>query len=127
MIEGYYIFAGIGIVAISSSKKSQRLGDMAAGTAVINLKSKINISNTILEEIGEEYVPTYSSVIKLSDNDMRIIKDTFILAKSKNDYETISKLRQKIEQVCEIKNQSGNENDFLKTVLKDYNFYTRNM
>ena len=127
MIEGSYILAGIGLVAIASSKKTQRLGDMAAGTAVITLKSKITINSTILEEIGDEYVPTYAAVIKLSDNDMRIIKDTFVLAKSKNDYETISKLRQKIEQVCEIKNQSGNDNDFLKTVLKDYNFYTQNM
>ena len=127
LIEGYYIFAGIGLVAISSSKKNQRLGDMAAGTAIISLKKRINISNTILEEIGNEYVPIYPSVIKLSDNDMRIIKDTFILAKSKNDFETISKLTQKIETVCNIKNQSGNDNDFLKTILKDFNFYTQNM
>jgi uncharacterized RDD family membrane protein YckC len=127
LIEGYWIFAGIGLVAISSSKKTQRLGDMAAGTAIITLKNKISINSTILEEIGNEYVPTYAAVIKLSDNDMRIIKDTFILAKSKNDKETIRKLTLKIEQVCEIKNQSGNDQDFLKTVLKDYNFYTRNM
>lgn len=127
IVEGYWIFAGIGLVALSTSKKNQRLGDMAAGTAIITLKSKVTINSTILEEIGNEYVPTYPAVIKLSDNDMRIIKDTFILAKSKNDIETITKLRQKIESVCEIKNQSGNNNDFLKTILKDYNFYTRNM
>lgn len=126
-IEGYSIFAGIGLIAISTSKKTQRLGDMAAGTAIISLKRKVTIDNTILEEIGNEYVPTYPAVIKLSDNDMRIIKDTFILAKSKNDVETIAKLKQKIESVCEIKNQSGNNNDFLKTILKDYNFYTQNM
>ena len=127
MIEGYWILAGIGIVALSTSKKSQRLGDMAAGTSVITLKSKITINSTILEEIGNEYVPTYPSVIKLSDNDMRIVKDTFLLAKSKGDHETIEKLKAKIESVCGIKNQSGNNNDFLKTILKDYNFYTRNM
>ena len=127
MVEGYWIFATIGLVTLSTSKKSQRLGDMAAGTSVITLKSKITIKSTILEEIGDEYVPTYPMVIKLSDNDMRIIKDTFLLAKSKNDTETIYKLKQKIETVCDIKNQSGNNNDFLKTILKDYNFYTRNM
>ena len=127
LIEGYWIFAGIGLVVISSSKKTQRLGDMAAGTAIISLKKKVSINNTILEDIGNEYVPVYPTVIKLSDNDMRIIKDTFILAKSKNDKATIQKLRLKIELVCAIKNQSGNDNDFLKTILKDYNFYTQNM
>ncbi|WP_166919408.1 RDD family protein [Flavobacterium poyangense] len=117
----------IALIAVVSSKKGQRLGDMVAGTAVITLKNKINISHTILEEIGDAYIPTYPLVIKLSDNDMRIIKETFQKAESKNDYETIGKLVSKIESVTGIKNQSGNERDFLRVILKDYNFYTQNM
>ena len=117
----------VALIAIISSKKSQRLGDMSAGTAVITLKNKITINHTILEEIGQEYVPVYPLVIKLSDNDMRIIKDTFQFAKAKNDVETIGRLRKKIEEVTGIKNQSGNESDFIQTVLKDYNYYTQNM
>jgi uncharacterized RDD family membrane protein YckC len=127
IIEGNSIFAIIGIIAMATSKKVQRLGDMAAGTAIITLKNNISINNTILENIGEAYIPTYSQVIKLSDNDMRIIKDTFLQAKSKEDRDTILKLSAKIEKVTGIKNQSGNESDFIKTVLKDYNFYTQNM
>ena len=53
------------------------MGDMAAGTAVITLKNNITIDHTILEEIGDAYVPIYPLVIKLSDNDMRIIKGNF--------------------------------------------------
>ena len=118
----------IALITVVSSKKGQRLGDMAAGTAVITLKNKIDISHTILEEIGEMYVPTYPLVIKLSDNDMRIIKETFLRAEAKNDYEIIYKLVHKIESVAGIKNQSiGNPTDFIRTVLKDYNFYTQNM
>ncbi|QSB26192.1 RDD family protein [Flavobacterium sp. CLA17] len=117
----------IAVITVVSSKKGQRLGDMVAGTAVITLKNTINISHTILEEIGEAYVPTYPLVIKLSDNDMRIIKETFQKADSRNDYETIHKLVSKIETVSGIKNQSGNERDFLRVILKDYNFYTQNM
>ncbi|MWB96528.1 RDD family protein [Flavobacterium sp. GA093] len=122
------IFYGIiALISVISSKKSQRLGDMVAGTAVITLKNKINISNTILEEIGEAYVPTYPLVIKLSDNDMRIIKETYLKADAKQDLETIQKLVSKIENVTGIKNQSGNSHDFIRVVLKDYNFYTQNM
>lgn len=117
----------VALITVISSKQGQRLGDMVAGTAVITLKNKINISHTILEEIGEAYVPTYPLVIKLSDNDMRIIKETFQKANSKNDHETINKLVSKIESVTGIKNQSGNDKDFLRVVLKDYNFYTQNM
>ena len=117
----------VGIVAMILNKKVQRLGDMAAGTAVITLKNTITINSTILEEIGEAYVPTYPLVIKLSDNDMRIIKDTFQIARNNSDIETIGKLRQKIETVTGIKNQSGIDSDFIRVILKDYNYYTQKM
>jgi uncharacterized RDD family membrane protein YckC len=117
----------IGLVSIVVTDKTQRLGDLSAGTAVISLRNKVTINSTILEEIGEEYVPIYPLVIKLSDNDVRIIKDTFNLAVTKGDSEMITKLKTKIETVTGIKNQSGNNKDFIRTVLKDYNFYTQNM
>ncbi|KAF2341468.1 RDD family protein [Flavobacterium tistrianum] len=124
----FFTFFGLpGLISVITSQKSQRLGDMAAGTAVITLKNKINISHTILEDIGESYVPTYPLVIKLSDNDMRIIKETYQKAAAKNDHEIIYKLVAKIESVTGIKNQSGNNNDFIRVILKDYNFYTQNM
>lgn len=120
-------FGVIGLVAIVTSQKAQRLGDMSAGTAVITLKNNVTINSTILEDLGTSYVPIYPAVIKLSDNDMRIIKDTFDVAKKSRDAVILVKLRQKIETVAGIKNQSGNDEDFIRTILKDYNYYTQNM
>jgi uncharacterized RDD family membrane protein YckC len=117
----------VGLISIVVTEKTQRLGDMASGTAVITLKNKITISNTILEDIGDSYVPIYPLVIKLTDNDMRIVKETFNNALAKNDVEMINKLTNKIEKVTGIQNQSGNNKDFIRTILKDYNFYTQNM
>lgn len=117
----------VGLIAIISSEKSQRLGDMTAGTSVITLKNNININHTILEEIDVSYVPTYPLVIKLSDNDARIIKETFQSARAHRDYLMLSKLKSKVEDVTGIKNQSGNDEDFIKTILKDYNYYTQKM
>jgi uncharacterized RDD family membrane protein YckC len=127
LIDFFALVGLAGLIAVITSKKSQRIGDMAAGTAVITLKNKIDISHTILEEIGDSYVPTYPLVIKLSDNDMRIIKETFQKAEAKNDHEVLYKLVAKIESVTGIKNQSGNNSDFIRVILKDYNFYTQNM
>lgn len=120
-------FGIFGLLAMVFSKNNQRLGDMAAGTAVISLKNNININHTILQEINNDYVPTYPLVIKLSDNDVRIVKETFETALVTKDYSTMIKLRQKIIEVTGIKNVSGNDQDFIKTLLKDYNFYTQNM
>jgi uncharacterized RDD family membrane protein YckC len=122
------LFNGIiALIVVSSSKNGQRLGDMVAGTSVITLKNNVTISSTILEDIGNEYVPIYPLVIKLSDNDVRIIKEAFLKAQAKNDYETIDKIKAKIETVTGIKNQSGRHEDFIRTILKDYNYYTQSM
>ncbi len=118
---------GLGFFVILFSKRSQRLGDMAAGTSVIMLKDKVNISHTILEDLHEDYKPTYPAVIKLSDNDARIIKDTFTTAKLASDYQTLIKLRNKITEVIGVTAINGNDIQFIDTILKDYNYYTQSM
>lgn len=125
-IVDIYMF-GIGFFVIIFSKKSQRLGDMAAGTSVILLKDKVDISHTILEVLEAGYRPTYPSVIKLSDNDARIIKNTFTTAKSAKDFETLIKLRTKITEVIGVNKVYGNDIQFIDTILKDYNYYTQSM
>ncbi|MBT8272279.1 MAG: RDD family protein, partial [Bacteroidia bacterium] len=118
----------IAMIAIVTSPRNQRLGDMTAGTSVITLKNNVNINHTILEEIKEGYQPTYPNVIRLSDNDARIIKDTFRIARKTKDYKTLIKLRNKIKEVVEIKDvKQSNDVEFIKTILKDYNYYTQNM
>ena len=117
----------IGLITMIVNKKTQRLGDISAGTAVITLKNKINISHTILEDLGEEYKPKYPLVIKLSDNDARIIKETFQAVLKKHDAEILNKLTSKIEEVTGIKNDLDSKKEFIQTVLKDYNYYTQSM
>jgi len=118
----------VALIAIITSPKNQRLGDMTAGTAVIALKNNVNISHTILEDLKQDYVPTYPMVIKLSDNDARIIKDTFKTAKKSKDYKTLIKLRTKIVEVLELKDVKHNtDHEFIDVILKDYNYYTQNM
>ncbi|NJX16451.1 RDD family protein [Tamlana crocina] len=126
-IVDVYIF-GMGFFVMLFSKKTQRIGDMAAGTAVIGLKDRVNISHTILENLRDDYKPTYPNVIKLSDNDARIIKDTFGVARVAKDYQTLIKLRSKIVEVVGIKEvKQKTDMEFIDVILKDYNYYTQDM
>lgn len=120
-------FTIIGLIAMMVNKKTQRLGDMAAGTAIISLKNNISINHTILKEIKADYVPTYPLVIKLTDNDVRIIKETFEVAVKAADFDIINKLQHKIETVTGIKSVSSSPMAFIDTILKDYNYYTQKM
>jgi len=126
VIDVYLFFIGFFFMAFS--KNSQRIGDMAAGTSVISIRNKVTIDHTILENLQEGYKPTFPNVIRLSDNDARIIKETFHQAKAAKDYKTLIKLRSKIMEVTDIKDRNTtNDIDFIQTILKDYNYYTQSM
>ncbi|WP_294202432.1 RDD family protein [uncultured Chryseobacterium sp.] len=116
----------VGLISMIASKNNQRLGDIAAGTAVISLKNSINISHTILENIKEDYIPTFPQVIALSDNDMRIIKDNYLKAIRVDDRQIISRLSDKIKSILKLEADATKmtERQFIGVVIKDYNYYT---
>ncbi|MBK8053282.1 MAG: RDD family protein [Saprospiraceae bacterium] len=113
-----------GMISMAMSKNHQRLGDLAAGTAVISLKNNINISHTILENLSQDYQPVFAQVVRFSDNDMRIIKETYQNAIKNNDLKTIRKLIDKMETVSGIKQGALSDSKFISTIIKDYNYYT---
>lgn len=117
----------IGIILVGTTAKSQRLGDMAAGTSVIGLRRKMSMSHTILEDIGQDYQPLYPLVVRLSDNDVRIIKESWERAIKTEDPELTLKLRRKVESVTGIQKQEPTDNEFLDRIIKDYNFYTQHL
>ena len=122
-----WIFVGaIGVLTILFSDKKQRLGDAAAGTVVISTKKKVKITHTILEEIEEKYEPVFLNVTRLTDKDVRLIKETYQIALRSSDYKTLNALRKKVETVLEVKSELYDK-PFINTVLKDYNYFTRNM
>ena len=122
-------FSGVvALVTIGSSKKHQRLGGMASGTAVISLKNKVTIDHTILQEVEKGYLPLYPSVIKLSDNDARIIKENFLRALKTSNQKTLNILKEKIINVIgEEPHKDISTENFIRRVLKDYNHYTAKM
>ena len=118
----------IGIISIVVSKDNQRMGDMASGTAVISLKDRHKIDHKILDETQEPtYKATYPSVIQLTDNDMRIIRDTFKTAVKSKDQQTIDKLRKKVEEITNTSKGELTNAQYIHIIIKDYVHFTQNM
>ena len=115
-----------GVIAMVSTKHTQRLGDLAAGTAVISEKSKYNISHTILMEIAEDYKPYFSrnQMILFSDNDIRIIKENFELTNKSKNPVLLKKIAEKIYNVTKLTDKFESDKKLIETFLKDYNYYT---
>ncbi|UZO80339.1 RDD family protein [Aquimarina sp. ERC-38] len=126
LVDIWLFFAAIGILSILFSDKHQRLGDAAAGTIVISTKQKTKISHTILEEVEDTYEPKFQNVTSLTDKDVRLIKETYRIARRSQDLKTLSLLRTRVEEVLHIKSELY-DRQFLDTVLKDYNYFTQKM
>lgn len=122
-----WIFLGsIGLLSIIFSEKRQRVGDHAAGTVVISTKNTVKISHTILEEIAEDYHPKFLNVTILTDKDVRLIKETYLIAMKSNDFRTLTMLRIKVESILGTSSDLYDK-QYLDTVMRDYNHFTQNM
>ncbi|WP_111683654.1 RDD family protein [Winogradskyella tangerina] len=126
IIDIWMFFSSIGILSILLSEKKQRVGDAAAGTVVISVKKKHKITSTILEEITDDYQPVFNNVTQLTDKDVRIIKEAFLLSRKNNDFKTLTLLKAKICETLGIESKLYDV-QFIDTILKDYNYYTQNM
>ena len=126
LIDIWLFFASIGVLSILLSDKKQRVGDAAAGTVVISTKKKHKISSTILEDLTEDYKPVFTNVTLLTDKDVQIVKEAFLLSKRNNDFKTLTLLKNKLCAVLQIES-SMYDKEFIDTILKDYNYYTQNM
>ena len=124
LVDIWIFFGSIGLLTILFSERRQRLGDAAAGTVVISTKNKTKVSHTILEDVEETYVPKFTNVTLLTDKDVRLVKDTYRIARRSNDYKTMKTLRDKVESILST-NSELYDVQYLDTVLKDYNYYTQ--
>jgi len=123
LVDIWIFFGSIGLLTILFSNRRQRLGDAAAGTVVISTKNSTKVSHTILEDVEETYQPTFTNVTLLTDKDVRLIKDTYRIAKKSTDHKTLKVLRDKVESILATKSELYDV-QYLDTVLKDYSFYT---
>jgi uncharacterized RDD family membrane protein YckC len=107
------------------SERSQRVGDIVAGTIVIDTKASTSWQDTIFTEIETSYKPRYQQVMQLSDRDINTLKSIIETVRRKNDHELAFRIAERIQHKLQI--QSNQDPlDFLQTLLKDYNYYATN-
>lgn len=127
LVDIWLGFASIGSIFIMASKHNRRIGDLASGCAVISVKNKHKINSSILDVEETNYKVTYPSVINLSDKDMQIIKDLYETAVKSRDLEMLAKLRVKVETVTKTSSSGKTDLEYLKIIIRDYVFITREM
>ncbi|HKP32222.1 MAG TPA: RDD family protein [Chitinophagaceae bacterium] len=105
--------------------RSQRVGDLIAGTIVIDTNAKTTWQDTIFTEISSTYKPKYSQVMQLSDRDINTLKSIIGSVKKRNDYELAHRISERIQSKLNIQAEEDSLH-FLEILLKDYNYYSTN-
>ena len=104
------------------SGKSQRLGDIVAGTVVVNTKSKLTVDDTIFMHVAQTgYKVSFPDVLRLSDRDINTVKNVIANARKNNNFEMLNKVAYKVQEVLKISSDMY-ALDFLEKIMEDYNF-----
>ncbi len=109
------------IVCIAMTKKGQRLGDIAAGTILINTKTKNILDETVFMEVADSYTVLYPEVMRLSDKDLNTVRNIYNNLLKNYDYQLAYNTSNKITSVLNIRTNQEPV-PFFETLLKDYNY-----
>jgi len=112
-------------LSVVISARSQRIGDFAAGTVVIDKNYRSNISETIYLQIeNKDYQPLFPQVMRLNDRDINGIRNLIHIKRPGKDTELYTQqVVEKIKKVLSIESDMDGYH-FLEQLLKDYNYYT---
>ncbi|PAU93460.1 transporter [Aliifodinibius salipaludis] len=115
----------VAFVTILINGKGQRLGDLAAGTAVVENKKRTSLSDTLYADVEDGYEPVYPEVSVLNDNDISIVKEVL---NERKEYDRQTYKIMVLKTCNAIQEKMGIEEarekgmlKFLRTVVKDYN------
>ena len=115
------VFSGVACIMITT--KSQRLGDLVAGTILIDTSNRPSWEDTVFAEISNDYKPRYPQVMQLTDRDINTLKNIIETVRKKNDHEMARRIADRI--LSKVKMETDQYAlDFLETLLTDYNYYS---
>ncbi len=129
MVDITFSLGMIGVLSILSTLKSQRIGDIIAHTAVINLKGTQFVRLDDIEGISNlEHTIKFPKITKYTDQEMLLVKDV-INRLNRQPTEVNRKIA--MDLVFKIKEDLGIDQvgmgvkEFLDQVLNDYIILTR--
>lgn len=111
----------VAVLAVALGKNGQRVGDMVAGTSVIDTKTKRLARIDQFHDIEPDYLPKYQVAKQLNDQEIRLIKEV-IANRSENRFSIVTTMADKVQETLLITKEESSE-DFLKKIIKDHQYY----
>ena len=115
---------GIGLIFVIFSKNSQRIGDLAAGTAVVKTeRRKRPLLLKSYRYTSKGYRPTYPEAAALSMRQVEVMEHLIFADASPRRTQMMELLAEKVEHLLGIKDKENNTERFLTTIYNDFQYY----
>ena len=130
LVDILFSCGSVAVITIMSNDYNQRLGDIVGDTCVVKKspRNQISIKDVLKIKTQESYEPKYEGVVRFTEEDMLLLKNTLDRAKVNPNLHYKKLLTLLADKVCnelDIKNVPKKRTKFLKTVLNDYIVLTR--
>jgi len=127
IIDIWLFWGFVAIVTVIANGKGQRLGDIAAGTALVKLNNKPFFANSIYRKLTDNHKLTFPQVKLLSENDINIINDVL---KAYVNFPNNTALLLLNRTFDEVKKKTLIETTmhprlFFDTLIRDYNYLNK--
>jgi uncharacterized RDD family membrane protein YckC len=117
ILDIYTMYGCVGIVSMISSKNTQRIGDMLAGTAVIKVRHVGTAQAFKLS--SPDYIVTFPTARMLSDDQVELMRKALRMFQQHHQMEGVVQLSVKLKEKLGVQTSLG-PLEFVETVIKDY-------
>ena len=127
IIDNVITFGSVSVITLIFNSRGQRLGDIAAGTTVINVSKKVTLADAMLANIPDDYTPVYAAVKQLTEKDIEIIKGVIAYYRNNVYYgnsEYADRTKDALVKKMKVTAQQT-PIKFFQTILKDYAYFNK--
>ena len=68
----------VAVVAVSATRRQQRLGDLAAGTTVVRVRRRVRLDEVLYPDPPRGYTPRFPDAAALTDADVRTLRAVLV-------------------------------------------------
>lgn len=117
-------------ILISSTERSQRMGDLLSNTVVVRSRSswELNLKDILKIRTREEYEPRYPAVRSIREEDMLLIKQLLernARFANRAHREAVFQAAERMAYLIGLPSVPDKKEEFLKDCIKDYIVLTR--
>lgn len=111
------------VIAVVLTEKSQRLGDIVAGTTLVSTKPRTNIQHLAFAPVSADYKPMFLEAGRLNHFEVALIHEVINNVKKSDNFPLLHATATRFKRHLNIVSPAGmGDLDFLEILIADYNF-----